>query len=1180
MEKSAIGDSTIDSGITTGVVGGRDRENDISVSQDHNTAVDDEWKVRTWEAFVPLATCGTITLEKFVTLAGELNVDCDLALVKKIVPETEWEHITYTNSLKYLEKIPTVAMELQDHGARDEDSSQCEIVQVSPFEYVWRMWLCGAEEEGVEYRVAPQYKPSPQFYLIFNASIVFIAVGAAVIVLMSLLWLSNQMSIEKKSLLNLGQALTYFTNALGKEMTAIAADDVHDQVTTLTAWMDRLWYYEQREMEAHSIAEGSEVLASFTQVSQHAIQAAVNAMAERLTSVAELTTPLSLTTPIVLHLMRKWLHDSDDLWEGILFDVQSGDVAFSSTTWIDIGAYKSNDTATRSSMVVIPCITNLLGGKSGVLQNVSGLDGGGQSAAVYSFFPQLQIGVCLTLSIDSQRVIARDTIRPLIDENNAFEIQSLPANRVMVRELLLSHPAVYTRPSGVEQRAFAITSKLGFVMPSCKVDEGGKCQSFERFLASVYKNQTDLKLFTGVEYYDQESVTVAVGYLPIADAVVSYAYQTGALRADYQQKLIETANSLNSQLSRSVEVVWSVRDNMMNIIPQATKYRFAESCKVPCRRIPEGTLAIVDSFRNHSSGTAIYPDYALTPVLGGNSYVSTDVDMSMTIEVNVDSIQTSTLSSVTLAVNKVNDGATDTFEVQLAQQTGVSSCATYNPKEPCPKGVVCEVDSKFGVMYRADCPHCVPRATLNTTSVTYLSPIKYPERCPASYQCNRLNRTLPKADNSLVLNELKNPQEIPRYIEANDYSGARVMSAICYLLNFSSFVFIKRDVSAVRNPVITIISIFIGISVGLVVVGVVALIIISRVTLTKIEKEWKQYKESIDVEKGRFNEMIQEVVPAHIFARYQRGQRCVTESHNSLSFAIVDICGFSERSKGQTPRQVVRLPAYFFMLYDQVASKFGIFRLKAYGDVCVFVRGLEQGGKESGSKNAWSVACFVGYLVELLSPAFAHFPQKIMQLSDVYGAEVDSSKPMALPAVRIGIHSGSATSGLVDTGKTPFYEIYGHSLAVCHRMQATAPPGRAHASANFKELLEMVDNEGVFEFDGMRKTVMKGHGAITSFTLRSVQLPIDEYVLHKMKIEYAQRMHPFWRKTNAYAVEDVESSKYESEKNSSHKSSDSGQTPDSINNPVFPKPMVPLPSTATPQLPPQTEVPLVAPPFA
>ena len=56
-------------------------------------------------------------------------------------------------------------------------------------------------------------------------------------------------------------------------------------------------------------------------------------------------------------------------------------------------------------------------------------------------------------------------------------------------------------------------------------------------------------------------------------------------------------------------------------------------------------------------------------------------------------------------------------------------------------------------------------------------------------------------------------------------------------------------------------------------------------------------------------------------------------------------------------------------------------------------------------------------------------------------------------ALRIGIHSGSVTAGVIRGAKARF-QLFGDTMNTCSRIETTGKPGKIHLSKSTAELLE------------------------------------------------------------------------------------------------------------------------------
>jgi len=122
---------------------------------------------------------------------------------------------------------------------------------------------------------------------------------------------------------------------------------------------------------------------------------------------------------------------------------------------------------------------------------------------------------------------------------------------------------------------------------------------------------------------------------------------------------------------------------------------------------------------------------------------------------------------------------------------------------------------------------------------------------------------------------------------------------------------------------------------------------------------------------------------------------------------------------------------------------------------------------------------------------------------------------MRMVRMRMGIHTGSAVAGVVDVGRAPHFDCFGPSVNLASRMESTATAGRVQVSGPTAEVLSKLDQDGLFEFDAPRRTLVKGYGTMTTYLVRSTNINIPKHLLEKLGIEHANRREFFDGETAA-----------------------------------------------------------------
>ena len=199
----------------------------------------------------------------------------------------------------------------------------------------------------------------------------------------------------------------------------------------------------------------------------------------------------------------------------------------------------------------------------------------------------------------------------------------------------------------------------------------------------------------------------------------------------------------------------------------------------------------------------------------------------------------------------------------------------------------------------------------------------------------------------------------------------------------------------------------------------------------------------------------------------------------------------------------------------------------ASNNLAAFTAALSQEQRRMGRRPPiYRQACYAAALLETFGPRYAHYPEEVPDVEEMFAAVTETHGPVfpnviasaragggnpeevgsvLMPAMRIGIHCGPATFSMLEIGNTPSFDMFGPSVALAKRMEATCAPNRIHLTEAAKELLEMADTEMAFSFDAARKTAVKGIGTINSYLVASADIVIPDELLKTMHVQHAVR---------------------------------------------------------------------------
>ncbi|KAG2486854.1 hypothetical protein HYH03_014537 [Edaphochlamys debaryana] len=184
--------------------------------------------------------------------------------------------------------------------------------------------------------------------------------------------------------------------------------------------------------------------------------------------------------------------------------------------------------------------------------------------------------------------------------------------------------------------------------------------------------------------------------------------------------------------------------------------------------------------------------------------------------------------------------------------------------------------------------------------------------------------------------------------------------------------------------------------------------------------------------------------------------------HESCTVLFADIKGFTQMSKEVPAVRVMTFLNALYTHFDSLTDLYGVYKVETIGD-CYMVAGGLMASAASGRR----------------PPKFA----RAMLVEAAKETLPSTGEPVQ---IRVGIHSGPATSGVVGT-KMPRFCLFGDTINTASRMESTGSPGCIHVSAATRRLLPPEeDGEGWAATGGVE---VKGKGRMESFTWRKRAAP-------------------------------------------------------------------------------------------
>lgn len=217
----------------------------------------------------------------------------------------------------------------------------------------------------------------------------------------------------------------------------------------------------------------------------------------------------------------------------------------------------------------------------------------------------------------------------------------------------------------------------------------------------------------------------------------------------------------------------------------------------------------------------------------------------------------------------------------------------------------------------------------------------------------------------------------------------------------------------------------------------------------------------LNEEKGRTEHLLENILPKSVIAALKGRERMPLESpviaqridHATVLFA--DIVGFTSFARLLEAEYVVDLLNQIVHLFDGLAEKHGVEKIKTIGD-CYMLAG---GVPDYQADHAVRVAD-VALDMQAGLERFNRARDQTLQ-------------------IRMGIHSGALVAGVIGTKKY-VYDVWGDTVNTASRMESQGVPGKIQVSEDTYRLLS-----DRYRFEERGVIAVKGIGDIKAYLLES-----------------------------------------------------------------------------------------------
>ena len=178
----------------------------------------------------------------------------------------------------------------------------------------------------------------------------------------------------------------------------------------------------------------------------------------------------------------------------------------------------------------------------------------------------------------------------------------------------------------------------------------------------------------------------------------------------------------------------------------------------------------------------------------------------------------------------------------------------------------------------------------------------------------------------------------------------------------------------------------------------------------------------------RSEELLTNAIPATIAARLKRGESRIAERYSETTVLFADLVGFTPWAARTDAAEVVEFLDSLFGRFDELAAAHGIEKIKTIGDSYMAVAGAPEPREDHAS-------------------VAISFARAILPAVD------DAQRRTGVPlALRVGLASGPVVAGVIGQQRMVF-DLWGNTVNIASRMEASGVPGRIHVAQSTRDLL-------------------------------------------------------------------------------------------------------------------------------
>ncbi len=229
-----------------------------------------------------------------------------------------------------------------------------------------------------------------------------------------------------------------------------------------------------------------------------------------------------------------------------------------------------------------------------------------------------------------------------------------------------------------------------------------------------------------------------------------------------------------------------------------------------------------------------------------------------------------------------------------------------------------------------------------------------------------------------------------------------------------------------------------------------------------LEKKVIERTKELAAERDQTDTLLLNILPKTVAEELKEKGSVAPVYYESATILFTDFVGFTKTAEEMLPKDLVENLHACFSKFDSIVSELGLEKLKTIGDSYMCAGGIPKINHSHAVDNCLAALEFQNYMKQVTENS-------------------KSTKGIPFWELRVGIHTGPVTSGVIGSNKFA-YDVWGDAVNTASRMESSGKAGYVNISG---ATYEVVKDFFVCEHRG--KIQAKGKGEIDMYFVHSIQ---------------------------------------------------------------------------------------------